>query len=66
MSNGQEDAIRKNMMAIRDYSTVTRELYRDLETKYETRIGTLEDQVKLLTTQIQSLQVKLFSGGATS
>lgn len=66
MSNGQEDAIRKNIIAVIDHSKTTRELFRELETKYETRITTLEEKVILLTTQIQALQVKLFSGGATS
>jgi len=65
MSTGQEDAIRKNVIAIKDHSETTRAMYRELETQYETRIGALENQIKLHTTQLQALQVKLFSGGAT-
>lgn len=66
MSTGQEDAIRKNIMAVIDHSKTTRELYRELEVKYDTRIQSLEDQAKILTSQVQALQVKVFSGGATS
>lgn len=64
MSDGAEDAIRKNILAIKAHSEDTRELVRELERKLAT-MHTMLLTIQALKDQVGKLQVKLYSGGAT-
>ena len=59
------DAIHKNILAIKAHSEDTRALIRDLERKVD-QYSVLHGQVQALAAQVQALQVKVYSGGATS
>jgi uncharacterized protein involved in exopolysaccharide biosynthesis len=59
------DSTHKNILAILHHSNETRKLIRELEKK----IAQLEDKLKMipvLESQIQALQVKVYTGGSTS
>lgn len=58
------DATHKNIIAVKEHSEITRSMFRDLEVKLNT-LGTLIKRIDMLETQVRSLQVKLYSGGAT-
>lgn len=67
--SGEESATHKNILAIRDHSQRTREIVRDLESRLVDMGNSkteLEMKVEILQSQIQNLQVKMFTGGATS
>jgi len=59
------EAIQKNIMAIKQHSEQTRLLFRELEAKMNT-IETMNQRINLMEEQLRNLQVKVFSGGATS
>jgi hypothetical protein len=58
------DAAHKNILAIKQHSEETRKLFRAVEAKTNT-IDMLALKIEQLEKQVQALQVKLFSGGAT-
>ena len=60
---------RKNILAIKQHADVTRELLREDQNKVkqlENLILEQKNRLDLLQKQVQILQVKSFSGGATS
>ncbi len=59
------EAIQKNILAIKQHSEDTRILFRELEAKVNT-IETLNQRLIQMEEQLSALQVKVFSGGATS
>ncbi len=59
------EAEQKNILAIKQHSEQTRILIRELETKLNT-IETMNQRINQLEMQLSNLQVKVFSGGATS
>ncbi len=59
------DANQKNILAIKQHSEETRKMVRELEVKLNS-ITSLNLKVIELENQIHNLQVKMFSGGATS
>ena len=59
------EAIQKNIIAVKEHSEQTRLLFRELEVKMNT-IETMNQRIIQMEQQLQSLQVKVFSGGATS
>ena len=64
-----ETAIRKNLISIRDHAVTSRKMVRELELKiedYRNENMELKEKLELLQKQLQAMQVKLFSGGATS
>ena len=63
------NAVQKNILSIRDHAVSTRKLFRELEAKvtnFENENKDLKNKLELLQTQLQTLQIKVFSGGATS
>ena len=62
MSN---EATHKNILAVKQHSEDTRKLFRDLEARLNTVI-TQANRIDQLEKQVQQLQIKLYSGGATS
>lgn len=65
----EDTATHKNILAIKDHAQRTREIVRDLESRLVDMGNSkteLELKVNILQSQIQNLQVKLFSGGSTS
>jgi len=65
----EDSATHKNILAIKDHSIRSREIVRELEAKLEDtnkENRDLKNKLKLMQEQIQMIQVKLFSGGATS
>lgn len=64
-----DDIHHKNILAIKDFSERTREIVRSgqiVQEAHDNRIRSLEEQVMQLKGMIQALQVKIYSGGATS
>ena len=64
-----EEATRKNLISIRDHAVTSRKIVRELEAKmedYRNENLELKEKLELLQQQLQAMQVKLFSGGATS
>jgi len=62
------DATQKNILAIKDHSQATRKIVRDLKislNEKDVKIKHLESSISILQQQMQVLQVKIFSGGAT-
>lgn len=65
----EESAGFKNLVAIRDYAKETRELFRKLEEEVKTYKNITVQQgkeIEGLRTQIQNLQIKLYSKNATT
>lgn len=65
----KDSAAYKNIVAIRDYSTQTRELVHQARAQVEEtkRIQVqMQQELEQLRTQVRNLQIKLFSGGSTS
>lgn len=63
------EILEKNIMAVQSYATQTRELLRESDVEIDALkalIGTQQGKIELLTQQIQTLQVRMFTGGATS
>lgn len=60
-----DEATMKNVLAIKQHSETTRGMFRDLEVKLNT-FDTLLSKITALETQVRAMQVKLYSGGATS
>lgn len=62
-------AIHKNFLALQAHSNATRKLVRDYEEMLEElkkeNTG-IKNELALLKSQVQAIQVKLFSGGKTS
>lgn len=64
-----EEATRKNLISIRDHAVTSRKIVRELEIKlenYRKENDELKEKFNNLQKQLQAIQVKLFSGGATS
>ena len=64
-----EEATRKNLISIRDHAVTSRKIVRELELKlenYRKENDELKEKFNNLQKQLQAIQVKLFSGGATS
>ena len=59
------DVNHRNVLAVKQHSEETRKMLRVLETKINT-IDTLLTKVGNLESQLRLIQVKLYSGGATS
>ena len=59
-----DEATKRNIMAIKQHSDFTRELVRGVEDKLK-QVEALENQIKILQEQMKSMQVKIYSGGAT-
>lgn len=55
----------KNILAVKQHSEETRAMFRSLEIKLAS-IDTLMGRIAALELQVNRLQVKLYSGGATS
>ncbi|MCK4501296.1 hypothetical protein KAU11_12420 [Candidatus Babeliales bacterium] len=65
----EDSATHKNILAIKDHSMRTREIVRDLEKLiqgFTNQNRAQQTEIDMLKKQIQTLQIKLFSGGATS
>jgi hypothetical protein len=65
----EESAGYKNIIAIRDYTKATRQMIRELENEVKTLKNLILEQKTQLDQkgeQIQALQIKLYSGGATT
>ena len=60
-----EELVRRNVLAIKQHSEETRKMVKELETNMNT-IQTINQKIILLESQLQALQVKIFSGGATN
>jgi hypothetical protein len=59
----------KNLIAVKDYSTKTREMFRDLEKENILLKNQTQQQhlsIELLKTQIQQLQIKLYQNNSTT
>jgi hypothetical protein len=64
-----EEATHKNILAIQQYSKETRSLIRGLEAELvnsNNLVGTLTERLTVLETLLRSLQVKVYSGNATT
>ena len=69
MSKATPEVNQRNIAAVVEYSKDTRAAMREIETKLEDAMRDneqLRSQLNALTTQVQTLQVRMFSGGATS
>ena len=61
-------ATHKNILAIKQHSDITREQVTELRKLLidsQNTINTMSGQIVVLQSQIQALQIKLFTGGAT-
>ena len=66
MSKANEEAVRKNLTAIRDHSLTTRELMELQGAEIQTlrnMVLTLDGQVKVLDGLLSSMHVSLYTGG---
>jgi uncharacterized coiled-coil DUF342 family protein len=64
-----DDVTHRNILAISSYSEETRKEFRDLEKEVKNlqkQILQLRAENATMKTQLQALQVRIFSGGATS
>lgn len=64
-----DDVTHRNILAISSYSEETRKAVREVEKEMETvrkQFLQLRADVQVMKSQLQALQVKIFSGGATS
>lgn len=64
-----DDVTHRNILAISSYSEETRQVARDTQKELEVvrkQFQQLRTDVQVMKTQLQALQVKTFSGGATS
>lgn len=64
-----EEIEQRNIMAILDHSNKTRDIVRDLETQvneYKALTVSLNEKIEMLKTQVQQLQVKLYTGSAVN
>ncbi len=64
-----DEAVHKNILSIKAHAERSREIVRELQFELknqENKNKEMEVKLNLLQAQIQSLQVKMFSGGATS
>lgn len=59
------DANYKNVLAVKQHSEETRAMFRALDVKFNS-IDTLMGRIAALESQVNKLQVKLYTGGATS
>ena len=63
-----EEVNKRNILAIQQYSEQTRELFREMElimNDLKNQNENLKSQVNIVKTQIQSMQVRVYSGRAT-
>jgi len=63
------EVLTNNVSAILQHSNVTRDMFRDLEVKVTSLTSDntmLKQQIAQLETQIQSMQVRLYTGGSTN
>ena len=64
-----DDVTHRNILSISSYSEETRKAVREVEKEMETvrkQFLQLRADVQVMKSQLQALQVKIFSGGATS
>lgn len=59
-----EEVMRRNILAIKEYSEQTREIVRGIESCYS-NMEMMANDIRAIKEQIAALQVKVYSGGAT-
>jgi len=60
--------VQKNILAIKQHSDITRQQVKELRELVEgcrSTVDTMRAEIVALRTQVQQLQIKLYSGGAT-
>lgn len=65
----EDETTRRNILAIKAHSEETRAMCRNAEAtieRFRNEIETLKQTNAVLLAQVQAMQVKVFSGGATS
>jgi len=63
------EVLANNVQAILQHSNTTRDMFRDLEVKVTSLTSDntmLKQQIAQLETQIQAIQVKVYTGGSTN